>query len=109
MNVVSDEEVWLSYYTDFPLVSVRNFRVAQVLNEFGCMDQAFALLGESVIFPKCYTRNDGKSQLLRRALSDTGLSETLEALDDSGVGMEHSRLRREDHTSICTHKLPYIN
>jgi hypothetical protein len=85
MNVVNDEEVWLSYYTDFPLVSVRNFRLGHISKEFGCMDRAFALLGETVVFPKCYTRSEGKSQLLRRVLLDSGQSETLEAVDEAGV------------------------
>jgi hypothetical protein len=84
MNVVSDDEVWLSYYTDFPLVSVRNFRLDRIWNAFGCMDRSFALVGESVVFPKCYTRNEGKSQLLRRTLSDLARSEPLDAVDEIG-------------------------
>jgi hypothetical protein len=85
MNVVSDDEVWLSYYTDFPLVSLRNFRLGRIWNKFGCIDRSFALLGESVVFPKCYTRSEGKSQLLRRTLSDSAQSEPLDVVDETGA------------------------
>lgn len=85
MNVVSDDEVWLSYYTDFPLVSVRNFRLGRIWTKFGCMDRSFALLGETVVFPKCYTRSEGKSQLLRRTLSDSAQSEPLDVVDEIGA------------------------
>ena len=49
------------------------------------MDRAFALIGESAVFLKCYTRSEGKSQLLRRALSDSGQTEMVEAVDEGGA------------------------
>jgi hypothetical protein len=109
VNVVSDEEVWLSYYTDFPLVSIRDFHLDRILNGFGCMDRAFALLGESVLFPKCYTRSVGKSQLLRRALSDSGQTETLEAVDDAGVVIDgiFTAAARGPHFYLCTQTALY--
>jgi hypothetical protein len=85
MNVVSEDEVLLSYYSSFPLVSIRTFKLHQVWKEFGCMDHAFGILESAVIFQKCYTRiHEGHGQLLRRALSDSSQTEPIEALDDGG-------------------------
>lgn len=85
MNVVSEDEVWLSYYTDFPLVSIKNFQLERVWKEFDCIDRAFALNGDTVIFQKCYTRREGKSQLLRRTLSGSAQSEVVDVLDETGA------------------------
>ena len=88
MNVVNEQEVWLSYYTDFPLVSVRNFQLHRIWRDFGCMDRAFALVGETVVFPKCYTRRDGKSQLLRCTVSNSAQTEPLDVVDEAGVSID---------------------
>lgn len=84
MNVVGEDEVWLSYYSDFPLVSIRNFRLHRAWKDFGCIDGAFGLLDGAVVFSKCYTRNEGDSQLLLRTLSESPQTEPLEATDDDG-------------------------
>jgi hypothetical protein len=84
LNVVSEDEVWLSYYSDFPLVSNRSFRLHRAWKDFGCMDGAFCLFEGAVLFPKCYTSNEGASQLLRRTLSESPQTEPLEATDDDG-------------------------
>lgn len=84
INVVSENEVWLSYYSDFPLVSIRAFRLDRAWKEFGCIGKAFGLFEGAVVFPKCYTRNEGDSQLLRRTLSESPQTEPLEATDDDG-------------------------
>jgi len=77
MNVVSEDEVWLCYYSAFLLVSIRGFRLLRVWKEFGCMDKAFSLLEGAVIFPKCYTRiHEGHSQLLRRTLAESPQTES---------------------------------
>ena len=86
MNVVSDEEVWLCYYKDFPLVSIKNFQLNQWWKEFGCIDRAFALRGETVISPKCYTQ--GKSQLLTRTLPSSAPAEVVDAVDEDGAAIE---------------------
>ena len=85
LNVVNEDEVWLSYYSDFPLVSIKNFRLEQVWKEFDCIDGAFALTGATVIFQKCYTRREGNSQLLRRKLSGSAQSELLDVVDETGA------------------------
>jgi hypothetical protein len=87
MNVVNEQDVWLSYYTDFPLVSMKNFRLHRIWKDFGCMDRAFALDGGSVVFPKCYTRREGKPQLLRRTLADSAKAELLDMIDEAGVSL----------------------
>jgi hypothetical protein len=85
MNVVSEDEVWLSYYSAFPLVCIREFQLHRVWREFGCMGGAFGLAHDAVIFSKCYTRNTNeKAQLLRRALMDTSHSEPIEPIDEGG-------------------------
>ena len=85
MNVVNEDEIWLSYYSAFPLVSIRGFQLHRAWKDFGCMDRAFGLLQGAVLFPKCYTRiNEGNSQLLRRTLSESPQTELLEVIDDEG-------------------------
>jgi hypothetical protein len=85
MNVVSEDEVWLSYYAAFPLVSIRSFQLHRAWTDFGPMDRAFGLFEGAVLFPKCYTRiNDAGSQLLRRTLSESPQTESIEATDDKG-------------------------
>jgi hypothetical protein len=85
MNVVSEDEIWLSYYSAFPLVSIRSFQLYRVWKDFGCMGGAFSLFQGAVVFPKCYARiNEGNSQLLRRTLSESPQTESLEPIDDEG-------------------------
>ena len=85
MNVVNAEEVWLSYYSDFPLVSIKNFQLNRAWKDFGCMNPAFAIAGETVIFQKCYTRREGKSQLLRCSISASAQTEPVYAVDEEGA------------------------
>jgi hypothetical protein len=105
MNVVSDDEVWLSYYSSFPLVSMRGFKLHRVWKDFGCIDGAFGLHSDSVIFPKCYTRNKGaKQQLLRRTLADSPETEPIEPIDESGATIDgHFRVSaRGSHLYLST-------
>jgi hypothetical protein len=82
MNVVSEEEVWLSYYSDFPLVVIRNLKLDRVWREFGCLQSGFALLGDSVISQKCYA---SPSELIRRRLSGVDPQEAIEAINEEGA------------------------
>jgi hypothetical protein len=85
MNVLGEDEVWLSYYSDFPLVAIRAFNLHNVWKEFGCMAGSFGIYEGAVIFPKCYTRIGGDgAQLLRRTFSLTPQTESVEAVDDDG-------------------------
>ncbi len=81
MNVVSDDEIWVSYYQAFPLVRIKGFELAQHCEEFGCMRHGFAIVDGGVIFPKCYTR----SELLRRKFAEPMETESLEPVDEAGA------------------------
>lgn len=88
MNVAGEEEIWISYYSDFPLVAMRNFQLDRIWKEFGCISDAFAIHDGAVIFPKCYTRSEGKSQLLRRSLSSATEAEIVNAVDERGMAID---------------------
>jgi hypothetical protein len=86
LNVVSDEEAWLSYYSAFPLVSIKNFQLDQVWEDFGCMRGAFGITSRAVIFPKCYMRiNNERPHLLRRTLTASPETEPIETVDEDGI------------------------
>ena len=90
LNVISDEEVWLSYYSDFPLVSIKNFQLDRIWKDFGCMHGAFGVTADATIFPKCYTRiNNEKPLLLRRTLTVSPQTEQIEAVDDGGMVIDN--------------------
>jgi hypothetical protein len=109
MNVVGDDEVWISYYTDFPLVAIKNFQLHRAWKDFSCISRAFAVHRDSVIFPKCYTRMEGRSQLLVRALSDSSEAEAAEAVDesDSIIGGHFSAIGRGPHFYLLTDSALY--
>jgi hypothetical protein len=88
MNVVNDEEAWFCYYSDFPLVSINNFKLNRWWKEFGCIDRAFALRGDTIIFQKCYTHLSGESQLLTRTLPSSTPAEVVDAVDEDGAAIE---------------------
>jgi len=84
MNATGEGEVWLSYYSTFPLVAIRNFQLVQVWESFGCISGAFALLEGAVVFSECYTPRQEGSHLLRRTLSQSPQSELLVTVDEKG-------------------------
>jgi hypothetical protein len=105
MNVAGENEVWLSYYTDFPLICIRDFALHRSWLEFGCMQKAFGIFEGSVIFPKCYTRIHGEaSQLVRRTLSQPSQTEAVQAIDDTGkaIGGLYSAAARGSHFFLVT-------
>lgn len=105
MNVIGEDEVWLSYYSAFPLVSIRNFQLHRTWNDFGPIGNAFAIFDDFVVFPKCYTRvNGGNSLLLRRTLSEAPKDESLEAIDDEGktIGGEFKTAARGSQFYLWT-------
>jgi hypothetical protein len=88
MKVASEDEVWLSYYSDFPLVAERMFQLEQIWKEFGCMASGFGLFSGYVFSPKCYTQAQPNAELLRRTISEPSQIERLEAIDDTGKKIE---------------------
>ena len=84
MNVVDDEEVWTSYYSEFPLVCIKNFQLEKVWKDFSYMD-AFALVSDTVVFTQVELYDGGrKMQLFRRALAASSQKEQIEARDEQG-------------------------
>jgi hypothetical protein len=84
---------------------MRGFKLHRVWKDFGCIDGAFGLHSDSVIFPKCYTRNKGaKQQLLRRTLADSPETEPIEPIDESGATIDgHFRVSaRGSHLYLST-------
>lgn len=50
MNVTPEGDVWLNYYTDFPLVHLRGFAVQNVWECFHAMGKAFAVIGTELLY-----------------------------------------------------------
>lgn len=50
MNVTPEGDVWLNYYTDFPLVHLRNFALQNVCECFHAMGNAFAVQGAELLY-----------------------------------------------------------
>ena len=78
MNVSSSGDVWLNYYTDFPLVHLRNFGLEHVWEEFGAMGKGFAVRDEVVVYLR-------EGQLCSRHLRSPKNPEILQARDESGA------------------------
>jgi hypothetical protein len=77
MNVLPSGEVWLNYYTDFPLVKLREYAVEQVWREVGAMGNGFAIR-DGVGF---YLRD---TQLMSRVLEPLEEPIELDAIDEQG-------------------------
>jgi hypothetical protein len=107
MNVVAEDEVWLSYYSDFPLVSIKALHLDRVWKGFGCMHRAFALLRDFVVFPQCYLRADG--QLLKRTLSEPSQTEPMDAVDqeDRTIKGKFRAAARGSHLYLWTESALY--
>lgn len=50
LNVDQTGDVWLNYYTDFPLVRLHNYKVDEVWHGFGTLGNAFAVRDNRVIY-----------------------------------------------------------
>jgi hypothetical protein len=110
LNVVNENEVWLCYYTDFPLVHIKDFQLQQAWKDFGCMQGAFGLANGAVVFSKCYTRvNNEKTQLLRRTLTDIPQTEPIEAIDEYGAMVQgpFQTAARGPYFLVCTNTAVY--
>ncbi len=59
LNVASDREVWLCYYTDFPLVKLVDGRIEGIWPRFPVKGSpGFAIDGEAVLFEGGYDDKD---------------------------------------------------
>jgi hypothetical protein len=79
LNVDHAGVIWLNYYTDFPLIRLREFEIDQVWREFGVLGGAFAVRGEEVVYLH-------EKQIAARSLTSTSPREPLlgSAQDDAG-------------------------
>ena len=50
MNIADSEDLWLNYYTDFPLVHLHNFALERVWNDFGVLRRAFAVRDNAIVY-----------------------------------------------------------
>jgi hypothetical protein len=78
MNAAASGDVWLNYYTDFPLVHLRNFALEDVWMCFGMLGNAFAVRDRAVVYAR-------ESQLELRRLLSKDVSDSLAARDQSGA------------------------
>ena len=77
LNVAMNGDVWVNYYSDFPLVMLREMKVCQYWLEFGSLGNAFAVRGDQLI----YLRD---SKLMTRSLDLATLPEEVHCIDVSG-------------------------
>ena len=78
MNVDASGDVWLNYYTDFPLVRLHECTLARVWADFGVLGNAFAVRDTAVIYAD-------KERFA--SLQFEGTPEPLVAKDESGASL----------------------
>jgi hypothetical protein len=89
INVVDEDEIWISYYSAFPLISIRDFKLHQSWNEFGSMGHAFGVFKGVVIFLKHSSHGSGApSRLIKYTLSSVPQFEIIEPLDERSEPIE---------------------
>jgi hypothetical protein len=77
MNVAPDGDIWLNYYTDFPLVQLRDFNLEQVRQPFRHMGNAFAIRGPEVLYLE-------RGRFLNASLNSSRESQIVEAVNEQG-------------------------
>jgi hypothetical protein len=50
LNVDASGDVWLNYYTDFPLVRLHDYKLDKVWPDFGVLGNAFAIRGDEIVY-----------------------------------------------------------
>lgn len=82
LNVDASGDVWLNYYTDFPLVRLHEHRLEKVWPQFGALGNAFAICGDEII-------HMAKGQLcaIRMAIESRGESLSGIPRDAAGVSL----------------------
>ena len=88
MNVASEDEVWLSYYTDFPLVRLRDLALERVWQPFHPMGDAFAVRGAEVLYLR-----DG--QFMTSGLEQSE-QQTVAAVDERGIDLSLKKEARPE-------------
>ena len=81
LNVDASGDVWLNYYTDFPLVRLREYKLDKVWPDFGVLGNAFAIRGDEII-------HLAKDQLSAITVSSEPRAEPLSAIPRDVAGIE---------------------
>lgn len=76
MNVASRGDVWLNYYTEFPLVHISDGVAEKVVLEFGSVGNDFAVRDGQVVYSK-------NGQLVTRSIEPSSNPETLATSDEN--------------------------
>lgn len=83
LNVCFDREVWLCYYTDFPLVQLAEGKIARIWRELSVKgSHAFAVSGRKVLFTGGYNKRN------RLFLVDLDTSKVQQRIPVDGEGKE---------------------
>lgn len=80
LNVTASGDVWLNYYTDFPLVQLRGFALEHWWSYFGVTGNGFAVKDKAVIYCK-------DADLFSRPLESPDKEEMLHAEDEAGMAL----------------------
>jgi len=81
LNVDMSGDVWLNYYTDFPLVRLHERRLERVWPEFGVLGNAFAVRGDEIIYM-------AKGNLSATSVSTEPRGEPISAIPRDVAGVE---------------------
>jgi len=77
LNVTANGDVWVNYYSDFPLVCLRDMRLSEHRLEFGSLGNTFAVRDEGLF----YLRN---SQVMFRTFDAASTPEAVNCVDENG-------------------------
>lgn len=81
MNVAANGEVWVNYYSDFPLVCLQNMHLKKRWLEFGSLGSTFAVRDEGLFYFR-------RSQLMFRTFDSAGDPEPVKCFDENGEEFE---------------------
>ncbi|MGO9336792.1 MAG: hypothetical protein ACLPY1_04705 [Terracidiphilus sp.] len=77
LNVAMNGDVFVNYYSDFPLVLIRDLEVDQHWIEFGSLGNAFAISGNQLIYLRTST-------VMTRSLDSASVPENVRCIDVAG-------------------------
>ncbi len=81
LNVDMSGDVWLNYYTDFPLVRLHDNKLDRMWAKFGVLGNAFAIRGDEIIYM-------AKGQLSAISVATEPCGEALSAIPRDVAGVE---------------------
>jgi hypothetical protein len=91
MNVAGNGDVWLNYYSNFPLVHLHDFALEQIWQDFGSMGASFALRKGTAYYLRLTSRDANAPSVQEAQLTARELytQETLAfaAIDESGENL----------------------